>query len=172
VIPPLQPLLQVVNALQTKGITAALGGSGLLHSLGLVDSVRDWDLTTDAPLEQVSAALGDIPWHMVRHGDQDYGTAYRINITPDGADIDLMGSFAVRTEAGLCRLPTLVSSVWNGVPVGSPEVWAVAYQLIGRPPKAQLLSDYLHRNGYRSEVKAVLLAEPLPETVLALIRRW
>jgi hypothetical protein len=172
-IPPIEPLQLVVNRLAGAGIQAALGGSGLLFSLGLVDAVRDWDLTTDATLAEVSAALGaDIPWQPSPTGDQGYATVNRINITPNGADIDMMIRFAVRCEGGVVRFPTIVTGQFDGIPVGSPEVWAVAYQLIGRPAKADMLHEYLRQHGARSEIRTQLLAEPLPEAVRSRVCAW
>ena len=54
--PPLRPLLVLVERLERAGIVVALGGSGLLATLGLTDAVRDWDLTTDAGLDAVRTA--------------------------------------------------------------------------------------------------------------------
>ena len=171
-IPPIEPLRQVVDRLASAGISAALGGSGLLYSLGLVDAVRDWDLTTDADVPAVIAALGDLPWSQSPTGDQSYATASRINVTPHGADIDLMVKFAVRSETGVVRLPTIVTGQFESIPVGSPEVWAVAYQLIGRPAKADMLNVYLRQQGARSEIRAQLLAEPLPEAIRRRVMTW
>ncbi len=58
--PPLSVVTAVVAALQAHGAVAAVGGSGLLAALGLVDSVRDWDVTTDAATETVEAALAGV----------------------------------------------------------------------------------------------------------------
>ena len=55
--PPLEPLRDVVARLEARGLVCALGGSGLLAALRLEDSVRDWDVTTDAPIEAVRDAL-------------------------------------------------------------------------------------------------------------------
>ncbi|MGE5673726.1 MAG: hypothetical protein ACM3XM_07540 [Mycobacterium leprae] len=171
-IPALSPLLTVADALRRAGIPFALGGSGLLHSLGLVSEVHDWDLTTDSPLPVVAAALGDLPWVRAAHGEQRYATDYRLAIAVAGVSIDLMGSFAIRTEAGVCHLPTIPVSTWEGVPVGSPEVWAVAYRLMGRSPKADLLSAYLRQRGADRQVVARLLQEPLPADVREEVARW
>lgn len=172
-IPPIEPLRMVVDRLRGAGIQVALGGSGLLYSLGLVDAVRDWDLTTDATLPDISAALGtEIPWQPSPTGDQGYATVDRINITPNGADIDMMIRFAVHCGGGVVRFPTIVTGQFELIPVGSPEVWAVAYQLIGRPAKAELLHDYLRRQGARSEVQAQMLSQPLPEAVRSGVLSW
>jgi hypothetical protein len=45
--PPFQVVSQVLAALRRHGAEAAIGGSGLLAALGLVDQVRDWDVTTE-----------------------------------------------------------------------------------------------------------------------------
>jgi len=172
VIPPLEPLRRVFEALSAAGVEAAIGGSGLLYSLGLTDTVRDWDLTTEAPPEQVKAALGALPWHQAPTGGQTYATECRLNVTPDGADIDLMVRFAIRCEGGVVHFPTVVTGALEGLPVGSPEVWAVAYRLMGRQPKADILNDYVRRQGARSEIRALLAAQPLPEGVRAEVESW
>lgn len=171
-IPAIEPLKLVVDRLAGAGIQVALGGSGLLYSLGLVDAVRDWDLTTDAAVPAVIEALGDLPWGRSPTGDQAYATAGRINVTPDGADIDLMVQFAVRCETGVVGFPTIVTGQFESIPVGSPEVWAVAYQLMGRLAKADMLYEYLRQRGARSEIRTRLLAEPLPEAVRSQVLSW
>ncbi|HYF92771.1 MAG TPA: hypothetical protein VD969_11060 [Symbiobacteriaceae bacterium] len=171
-IPPLGPLHKVYYTFKSAGVEVALGGSGLLYSLGLIDTVRDWDLTTDATTDHVMAALGALPWAQAPTGDQAYATACRLHITPDGADIDLMAGFAIRCESGVVRLPTIVCGALEGVPVGSPEVWAVAYWLMGRHPKADLLNAYIRRQGFRSEIQAIMLAQPLPATTRDAVASW
>lgn len=171
-IPPLEPLQRVVRALAAAGIPAALGGSGLLYSLGLIESVRDWDLTTEAALDQVTAALGALPWRHAPTGDQAYATAFRLSVTPAGAEIDLMGRFAIRCATGVVWLPTIVTGELEGVPVGSPEIWAAAYWLMGRHAKADLLNDYCRRRGVRSEIQAFLQAQPLPEAIRTRVNGW
>jgi hypothetical protein len=170
--PDIAPLLAVTQALTAAGIESALGGSGLLHSLGLIAEVRDWDLTTEASLEQVQRALAAFPLDFPEHAGGRYATGYRIAICAGGVDIDLMGTFAVRTAAGVCHLPTLTCGMWQGVPVGSPEVWAVAYRLMERHPKADLLSEYLRARGARADAVRRLLAEPLPPGLRAEVAGW
>lgn len=158
----------VARALERAGITYALGGSGLMRSLGLVEQVRDWDLTTDAPFEQVATALEGLPWERAPHGDGPYATAYRLAV----GEVDLMGRFAIQTEAGIVRLPTVVCGQYEGLPVGSPEVWAVAYRLMERHPKADLLAGWLRQQGARADLVARLLQEPLPPQVRDEVRGW
>lgn len=165
-------VLPVVEQLQRKGVVVAMGGSGLLMSLGLVEGVRDWDLTSDALWEQVEPALAGLVWRPAPCGDGPYASRYRIAIEAGEKEIDLMGSFAIRTEAGVVALPTIVCSQWQGVPVGSPEVWAVAYRLMERHAKADLLSGWLREKGARAEVVDRLLQEPLPAGVVSEAEKW
>ena len=56
-VPSSAGVTAVVEALQGRAAVAAVGGSGLLAALGLVERVRDWDVTTDAPTRTVEEAL-------------------------------------------------------------------------------------------------------------------
>lgn len=165
-------LLPVVEQLQRHGVVVALGGSGLLQSLGLAEGVRDWDLTSDAHWERVEQALAGLAWRQAPCGDGPFASRYRIAMMAGDKEVDLMGAFAIRTEAGVVALPTVVCSEWQGVPVGSPEVWAVAYRLMGRHAKADLLSGWLRENGARAEVVDRLLREPLPPELRLEIGQW
>ncbi|MFC3745790.1 hypothetical protein [Paenibacillus sp. GCM10012306] len=55
--PNISNLIAVTKELEKYCIPYALGGSGLLHSLGLTNSVLDWDIMTEAPIEKVLKAL-------------------------------------------------------------------------------------------------------------------
>jgi hypothetical protein len=56
-IPDTEVVQGVLRSLRDSGLVAAVGGSGLLAALGLIDHVRDWDVTTDGPSTVVEAAL-------------------------------------------------------------------------------------------------------------------
>ncbi len=157
ITPPIEPLRQVLDRLKAHDITAALGGSGLLHAHGLVDRVNDWDLTTDAAPATVAAALDGLSYED-RTGGGNYRTAGRFVIHADGLEIDLICGFAVNG----CALPTLVTGEWQGIPLGSLEVWAAAYWLIDRPAKAELVLAHLHRHGTNRERLQRVMREPLP----------
>lgn len=162
---------RVGAALTAAGITWALGGSSVLIAHGLWDQPpTDWDLNTDAELERVQAALTgfQVTLHPLT-GSGAYATKARLTVAEE---VDLMVRFAVRTEGGIVHLPTVVSRTWNGMPVGSPEVWAVAYRLIGRPVKPDLLSNWLRAEGADPAVKAILLAQPLPQALQDEVHSW
>ena len=161
-----------VQDLEARGVEFALGGSGLLLALNLAEIVRDWDITTDAPLGEVMGALAGIPLQNIDTGDPTFASAYHLLAEPGGIEIDISGSLAMRTDDGICHLPTVVSGYWNGVPVGSPEVWAVAYRLMGRDAKAGLLSNHIRSTSARGDIVRRLLAEPLPADISYEVRSW
>ena len=161
--PPLAPLHETILRLERGGVACALGGSGLLMAFGLAGSVRDWDLTTDLPIERVRLALGDLPHEL--HGPADLHADSKLRMA--GGMIELIVGFAIRTDRTVVRLPTRVSIRWRGTPVGSPEVWAAAYALMGRSEKSSLLFGLLADRGADPSAIAVLLEQPLPRDLAA-----
>lgn len=166
---------RLVHQLEALGISYALGGSALLLSLDLGAQVRDWDITTDAPLEVISEALtkSGYSWEALPSGDGPYASQYRLSLSlavdseEDSVPIDLIGSFAIRSESGLCRLPCHAAFEWEGLKMASPEIWAAAYALMGRQAKAELLYGYLREHGANQEMIRLLLVEPLPPHIRA-----
>lgn len=131
--------------MQAQGLSPALGGSGLLVALGLTDTAHDWDVTVDAPVATVYAALdgGGFTYTEATAGDGVYATGRRYVI--DGVDhhIDLLVGFALRGPAGVEKLPTRISGTWRGIPLADPVVWERAYTLLNRPTKAAALRQWL-----------------------------
>jgi hypothetical protein len=161
--PPLALLRDYVERLERGGLTVALGGSGLLAALGLGDTVRDWDLTCDAPLDRVVAALDGEPF--VHHGSDELHADQKLALADDTVEVIL--GFAFHVGGAVVRIPTIVSARVEGIPLASPEAWAVAYALLDRPPKSDALFDHLARHGADAGVVAQLLAEPLPPHLAA-----
>lgn len=161
--PPFAPLGDRIGRLEHAGLVVALGGSGLLAALGLADRVRDWDLTTDASQQQVTAALAGEPYQ-ASGGDAlhaDHKLAFSEGL------VEVILGFAFHTASGVVRIPTLVSERRDGVPLGSPEGWAVAYHLLGRDAKSEKLFDYLGKRGADPLARVRLMAEPLPPEIAA-----
>ena len=168
--PPIAPLRRLVSRLERAGVTCALGGSGLLFALGFDVHVGDWDLTTDDPLERVRQAIGRAPYQVV--GPGGIHADHKIQLR-DG-EIEIIVGFSMHAPHGTVRLPTLVTGQWNGIPIGSPETWAVAYRLLERHEKSDALFDYLASHGADPEARRRLLAEPLPRDLsvrLAALKR-
>lgn len=147
VTPPTAAVSSVLAALAARGVEAAIGGSGLLAALGLVDRVRDWDVTTDAPAEVVRAALDDtgLPYRSAAVRDGVYATRERYVVTAADHEVDVIVGFAVHdpAAASVAPLPTKVTGQWRGLPLADPAVWALAYRLIGRSDRAALLDRWL-----------------------------
>jgi hypothetical protein len=165
--PPFALLGSAIERLERAGIPVALGGSGLLAALGLANRVGDWDLTTDRPAEEVTAALsgeasllpGTLSGHDALHADHKLAFAEGV--------LEIILGFAFFTPAGVVRIPTRVHERRDGLPLASPEGWAVAYHLLGREEKSRALFQYLESRGAEPGVRAELLAQPLAPQIAA-----
>ncbi len=149
--PPLGQVTEVVAALNAAGDVAAIGGSGLLASLCLVDRVGDWDVTTEAGTGAVEAVLRDtgITYRRETAGEGVHATRARFLLTPPGHEIDVLVGFALRQEHLIVPLPTRITRWWQGLPMADPAVWELAYRLLGRVERAALLERWLEANGQR-----------------------
>lgn len=144
-LPSFEALKEISDRLKKANIKHALGGSGMLAHLGLLEEVRDWDVTTDASRDQVEALIQDLEYEYVKPSGL-YASEYLFKLKIKDTAIDLIGSFAIKTDKGIFKLPTIISGEWDGVPVGSPGAWAKAYELMGRSEKAKMLSEYIKNN--------------------------
>lgn len=156
--------------LAAAGVPAALGGSGLLAALGLVDHVRDWDITAEGDVDAIAALFSDKAGRVLA-GNSGIHADHKVML-PD-EDVEVIVNFAFNVEGPVLRIPTLARGNWNGVPLASPEAWAVAYALMGayegaphRRERAELLFAHLERTGADREALRLLLAEPLPEFLI------
>lgn len=157
-----QELFPIVEKLEEYRIKYALGGSGLLHFLGLTGSVNDWDITVDCPKEALLKAISGYEWIEQPSGDGLFASEYRISLR--SLKIDFIGCFALRSEAGVVHLPVSPMENWDGIRVSSPEVWYIAYDLMGRKAKADMLLNYLKSN--KQKVNSNLLRDLLKITGL------
>lgn len=172
-LPPLEPLREVARRLDTAGIAWALGGSALMHALGLGDTVRDWDLTVDVSQDIAHAALRDLAPTL--HDNLGIHADHKV-VCFDGT-VEVICRFAFFRpdgQDGVIHIPTIVSGMWNGFPIGSPEAWAVAYTLMigekpGRAEKAEALFAWTREHGDARRL-AIMLAEPVPEGIAVRLR--
>jgi hypothetical protein len=160
--PPAGPLLDTLHRLERAGFVVALGGSGLLAALGLGEEAHDWDLTTDASPDDVAAHL---PAEIERVGSSGIHADHKLRLA--GGVVEIICGFAIRSGADVVRIPTVVSARAEGVPLGSPEAWAVAYALLGRAEKSERLLKWLDQRGAEAGAVARMLAEPLPQPLAA-----
>lgn len=156
--------------LAAAGVPAVLGGSGLLAALGLVDHVRDWDITAEGDVDAIAALFADKPGRVLA-GNSGIHADHKVMLPDD--DLEVIVNFAFNVEGPVLRIPTLARGAWNGVALASPEAWAVAYALMGayegaphRRERADLLFAHLERTGADAQALRLLLAEPLPEFLI------
>lgn len=172
-LPPLEPLREVGRRLDAAGIVWALGGSALMHALGLSNTVHDWDLTVDVAQADAHVALRELTPTL--HGN--FGIHADHKVVCFGGAVEVICRFAFfRSDGGdgVIHIPTFVTRMWNGFPIGSPEAWAVAYALMigekpGRAEKSDALFEWSREHG-DSERLAVMLAEPVPADVAVRLR--
>ncbi len=168
--PPLAPLLEACARLEAAGVPHALGASGLLRALGLVARVNDWDVTCEADLATLESLFADRPH--TTFGNSGCHADHKLNL--EGGGIELIARFAFFVPGGIVRIPTRVTGHWQGVPLGSPVAWAVAYALMGeledsprRRERAELLFAHLAASGADAAAVEALLAQPLPAALAA-----
>ncbi len=149
--PPLPVVEAVLGAIHRQGAVAAVGGSGLLAALGLIDRVRDWDVTTDAQTMTVEAALQahGLPAAPAPVGEGRYATRARFVIRDLDHNVEVLVGFALRDSKGnVVPLPTRVTRTWRGLPIADPDVWLKAYRLLQRHDWADLLQHWHKEAGH------------------------
>ncbi|MDO3411885.1 hypothetical protein QWJ34_19135 [Saccharibacillus sp. CPCC 101409] len=158
----LETLRGIAGRLERAGVDYTIGGSGMLLGLGLADSVRDWDLTTEADESEIRRALAGLELIDTGGPSDFYATGYKLLVAGTEPEVEIIGKFAIRADKGICRLPSLPGGVWGGLRIASPEIWWAAYALMGRTGKAELLERYLHTYGADEAALSELRKQPLP----------
>ncbi len=131
--------LHVVSAaLTSAGIAHALGGSGLMHLLGLAVDVHDWDITTDAPEAPVRAVVERFT-HTRLGPAGPFRSRFAYKLAVGNSGVDVIGGFAVHDGQGIVECRTIVTGYSGAVPLGSPAEWARIYRALGEDRKADAL---------------------------------
>lgn len=174
--PAMGPLLEIVRTLEAGGVACSLGGSGLLAALDLINVVNDWDLCCDADVRDVHAKLARRA--PVLHGNGGCHADHKLAFAADR--VEVICRFAFFVPGGTVQVPSHVTRRWRGLPIGSPEGWAVAYALMGaydepaqrarRSERSALLFDWLRRQGASAARVEQLLSQPLPLDVAEKLR--
>jgi hypothetical protein len=141
--------LAAAHALAPKlaGLHWGIGGSTLLHHLGLEPAPRDLDLiTTEAHYPAVHAVLTQVFGAGSRPQHPRYVSAHFARFQDASAlSVDLMADIAVRTAQGIERWqfdPAAVM-VHDGLPWMRAQDWLTLYQLFDRPQRVAQLTAYL-----------------------------
>jgi hypothetical protein len=166
-LPPLEPLRELLARLERAALPHAIGASGLLAALGLVERVNDWDVTVDADIDTLAAVTAGVT--SSRHGHGGGHADHKLSFERER--VELIARFAFFTPAGVVRIPTIVTRRWQDLPIGSPCAWAVAYALMAenennarRRERSELLFAWLEEHGADAG-RALLLEQPLPLTL-------
>jgi hypothetical protein len=131
-------LRTVSSLLATKGIEHALGGSGLMHFLGVDVDVNDWDITTDLPEGRVREIVERFP-HTRLEQVEPFRSRFAFSLSVGSSSIDLIGGFAVNDGRSVVECRTIVTGYRDSVPLGSPLEWEKIYRALGRDGRADQL---------------------------------
>jgi hypothetical protein len=128
----------VAARLRAADVPFLLGGSGLLHALGLDVAVRDIDLMLrPEDRERFEAAAGDWLVEVTTEPGPVLTSAWKATLEVDGTEVEGLGGLGF---AGGPRLPFRSGGEWRGVPLAAPEIWWAAYRAY-KPDRAALLES-------------------------------
>ncbi|CAI6036166.1 hypothetical protein PAECIP112173_00827 [Paenibacillus sp. JJ-100] len=140
-----EAIIPFVKRLEENNIAYSLGRSAMLYFFNLVGSINDWDLMVDCPKSKFIEAIAGYDWIDKESGDKPFASEYRMEI--ESLHVDVIGGFAFEVDGKRLELPIshIPNVQWHGMNVSSPEIWYVAYQMMGRKEKADLILLYLQK---------------------------
>jgi hypothetical protein len=130
----------VAERLRAHDVPFLLGGSGLLHALGIDVPVRDLDLMLRAEdRERFEAAAGDWLVSTTTEPGTVLTSAWKATLDVSGVEVEGLGGLGF---AGGPQLPFRAGGTWHGVPLAAPEIWWAAYRAY-KPDRAALLEPFV-----------------------------
>ncbi|MCW3482167.1 hypothetical protein OL229_21855 [Neisseriaceae bacterium JH1-16] len=155
----------------------AIGGSALLHRLGLAAAPDRLELvTTAADFAAMAQTLAEQARDISPDPHPDYAPRHFARFeTADGLQIELVAEMAIRLERGVFRWPFDATAIEpaDGLPWCCIEDWALLYRLLGDAESAALLDGYLDEHGIgRPDRLADFLDARYPETALEPLPDW
>ena len=130
----------VAARLRAADVPFLLGGSGLLHALGIDVPVRDIDLMLRAEdRARFEAAAGEWLVGVTTDPGPVLTSVWKATLQVAGAEVEGLGGLGF---AGGPRLPFRAGGEWRGVPLAAPEIWWAAYRAY-RPERALLLEPHV-----------------------------
>ena len=135
----------VALRLQAADIPFLLGGSGLLHALGVDVIVRDLDLVLRPhDRERLRAAAGDWWRGVTDEVTPLWRSAWKAELAVDGVAVEALGGLAwVAVGGRVARMPFRAHGTWRcgaaEVPLASPAHWLLLYERY-RPERAAQLA--------------------------------
>ena len=138
-----------------EGLDWAIGGSTLLHHIGIEPNPSDLDLVVQeehfvSAVERLTATLGTGTRPLDPNYLSKHFARFRSN---DGTFVDLMAGIASRTPNGIVTWNFLPSRILlrEGLPWMLAEDWLELYALFNRPRRVEQLKAYLASSGPRGE---------------------
>jgi len=134
----------VALRLQGAGVPFLLGGSGLLHALGLDVTVRDIDLVArPEDRERVRAAAGEW-WRGVDTSHTElFRSAWKAQLDVGGVDVEVLGGLAWAEGDSVREMPFRAAGTWRcgaaEIPLSDPASWRALYERY-KPDRAALLA--------------------------------
>jgi hypothetical protein len=126
----------VADRLREHDVPFLLGGSGLLHALGIDVPVRDIDLMLRGEdRDRFEAAVDEWLVTVTTDPGPVLTSAWKATLDVLGGEVEGLGGLGF---AGGPVLPFRAGGEWRGVPLGAPEIWWAAYRAY-KPDRAALL---------------------------------
>jgi hypothetical protein len=136
----LAALRAVVAAL---GAPVLLGGSGLLHALGLDVTVRDIDLVA-RPGDR--GAVEALPWWVetTTEPTELMRSAWKARLDVDGIETDVIGGLAwlAAPDGPVVHMPFRAQGEWEGVGLAPAAHWLLLYEAY-KPERARALAPFV-----------------------------
>lgn len=138
--PPLSLIVEMQQKFAARGMHSVVGGSAVLASLGLVEDVQDWDLLTDAAPAVVQEVLEALECRYERLGPAGvFRSAGLFRVSAEDHTIDIISRFTIETPEGMVHIPARAGDQWQGLVLARPQEWELAYRLMGRTQRVDLL---------------------------------
>jgi hypothetical protein len=126
----------VADRLREHDVPFLLGGSGLLHALGIDVPVRDIDLMLRAEdRDRFEAAVDEWLVTVTTDPGPVLTSAWKATLDVLGGEVEGLGGLGF---AGGPVLPFRAGGEWRDVPLAAPEIWWAAYRAY-KPDRAALL---------------------------------
>ena len=152
-------LVSLGRALGTAGIPWQLGGSGLLHAMGLVDTVRDLDVVfPPEAMDPMTVVLrehtGVEPTFTARQED-GFVSGFRGRHEWDGVELDVTAGITLDYGGLVVRLPFSAGREWmfggEVIPLAPLEQWLLIYRF-HNPVRSRLLAPLVVDEAWESLV--------------------
>jgi hypothetical protein len=132
----------VAARLTADGVPFLLGGSGLLHALGLDVPVRDIDLVVRP---DARAAVEALPWWVTTTVEPTelMRSAWKATLDVDDVEVDAIGGLAWVADGRVATMPFRAEGTWRcgavDVPLAPAAHWLLLYERY-KPDRARLLA--------------------------------